>query len=739
MADRRSSEQSSRAPRATMISHVGNTGFGPEYFQSREASWLEFNYRVLEEALDPNVPLLERLKFLSIFSSNLDEFFMIRVAGVKHLISAGVEDAGADGLTPTQVMEKLSKRIHEMTVMQHRCFEQEIRPLLDAQGVRIVPIEKLDDKQREFVAQYFLKTLFPVMTPLALDPGHPFPHLANKTLCLVVSLKPLKASAIPFSTTAFIHVPSSIVARFIKLPAAAGKHEFILLEDVIRMNVNVLFNGYEVKACSAIRLTRDSDMLIEEENAADLMTMIEQGLRGRRRGSVVRLQYHSALPLPTLETLVEQLDLKEWDLYATGDFIAFADLMQLYSALDLPALKDPPFIPQPTPEFQTADHIFAAIREGDILVHHPYESFDPVVQFVRQAADDPKVLAIKMTLYRVGSSSPIAADLVRAALNGKQVAVLMELKARFDEEANIIWARRLVEAGAHVIYGLVGLKTHCKCALVVRREGSGIRRYVHLGTGNYNDKTARLYEDMGLFTCSEKFGEDCTNLFNIITGYSRPPAFHHIEIAPTGLRNKVIGLIRREVEHVKAGRVGHMILKLNNVQDPTLISELYRASQAGVKIDMILRSVCCLRPGIPGISENIRCISIVDRYLEHARAFYFHNDGKSECYLASADWMNRNLDRRIELIFPVLDPELHKHIVSFLNLQIRDNVKARLIKPDGTSERIHPAKGSPRIRSQERMAEAATELAKTGTWGSLKVETPGADAKATHPAQGAAN
>lgn len=739
MAPRHSSEQSSRTPRATMISHVGNTGFGPECFQSREASWLEFNARVLEEALDANVPLLERLKFLSIFSSNLDEFFMIRVAGVKHLISAGVEDAGADGLTPTQVMEKLSKRIHDMTLMQHRCFEQEIRPLLDAQGVRIVPVEKLDEKQREFVTQHFMKTIFPVMTPLALDPGHPFPHLANKTLCLVVSLKPLKSSAIPFSTTAFIHVPSSIVARFVKLPAAPGRHEFILLEDIIKMNINTLFNGYEVKSCCPIRLTRDSDMLIEEENAADLMTMIEQGLRGRRRGSVVRLQYHSSLPQATLETLIEQLDLKEWDLYSTGDFIAFADLMQLYSALDLPALKDPPFTPQPTPEFQTADHIFAAIREHDILVHHPYESFDPVVQFVRQAADDPKVLAIKMTLYRVGSNSPIAADLVRAALNGKQVAVLMELKARFDEEANIIWARRLVEAGAHVIYGLVGLKTHCKCALVVRREGSGIRRYVHLGTGNYNDKTARLYEDMGLFTCSEKFGEDCTNLFNIITGYSRPPAFHHIEIAPTGLRNKLITLIRREVEHVKAGRVGHMILKLNNVQDPTLISELYRASQAGVKIDMILRSVCCLRPGMPGISENIRAISIVDRYLEHARAFYFHNDGKGECYLASADWMNRNLDRRIELIFPVLEPALHKHIVSFLNLQIHDNVKARLIKPDGTSERIHPAKGQPRIRSQERMAEAATELARNGTWGSLKLETPGADAKPSLPTQGAAN
>ena len=716
----------------TIVKSLEKEGISGKDFNNRELSWLEFNARVLEEARDPNVPLLERLKFLAIFSSNLDEFFMIRVAGVKHQLSASIEEVGVDGLTPTEAMERISRRIHQLTKLQHECFHKEIGPLLEQQGIRVLSPDKLDDKQREFITEYFRKTLFPVITPLALDPGHPFPHLTNKMLCLVAQLKPLKSSAIPFSNTAFIHVPSTVVNRFIKLPSGQGKHEFILLEDVVRLNIDLLFNGYEVKSCSAIRLTRDSDVLIDEDNAADLMTTIEQGLRGRRRGSVVRLQHNSQLPEAVLDTLIDQLDLKDFDLYPTDDFIAFSDLFQLYSALDLPALKDSPFLAQPVPAFQSADHVFAAIREGDILVHHPYETFDPVIQFVRQAADDPKVLAIKMTLYRVGNSSPIANDLVRAALNGKQVAVLMELKARFDEEANIIWARRLVDAGAHVIYGLVGLKTHCKAALVVRREGANIRRYVHLGTGNYNDRTARLYADFGLFTADEKFGEDITNLFNILTGYSRPPQFHHIEIAPTGLRNKLVALIRREVEHKKAGRTAHMILKLNSLQDPMLIAELYAASRAGVKIDLIIRGICCLKPGVPGLSDNIRAISILDRFLEHARLIYFHNDGKAEYYLASADWMQRNLDRRIELLFPVVDKRLHEHLASFLELQLHDNAKSRLLKPDCTNTRLQPAKGAPRVRVQERLLEAALSLAQSGQWGNLKPDAPSAtDSKLT--------
>lgn len=707
-----------------------------EHFISRELSWLEFNARVLEEARDPQVPLLDRLKFLSIFSSNLDEFFMIRVAGVKHQISAGVEEGGADGLTPLQVMEGMSQRVHELSAVQHRCFCDEIRPQLEQHGVRLLAPEALDERQRQFLDDYFHKMLFPVLTPVAVDPAHPFPHLANKTLCFAAQLEPLQPSSLPASHTGFIHVPSSVAPRFIRLPSGPDKYDFILLEDLVRINIQSIFNGYEVKSCVPFRLTRDSDMLIDEDTAADLMTTIEEGLRSRRRGSAVRLQYHSSLPDAILDLLMDELELQDYDLYPADDVVAFSDLFELYNSVDLPALKDPPFTPQPVPGFHEAENVFAAIRQREFLVHHPYESFEPVMQFVRQAAEDPKVLAIKMTLYRVGSDSPIATDLVRAAQNGKQVAVLMELQARFDEEANIRWARRLVEAGAHVIYGLVGFKTHCKCALVVRREGADIRRYVHLGTGNYNDRTARLYTDHGLFTCDEKFGEDVTNLFNIITGYSRPPAFHHLIVAPTDMRNKLVSLIRREAAHVKAGRPGHMLIKLNNLQDPMLIGELYHASRAGVKIDLIIRSVCCLRTGLPGISDNIRCSSIVDRFLEHTRVCYFLNGGEPEYYLSSADWMQRNLDRRIELMFPVLDKRLHPQLWDFLQLQLADNVKARVLKPDGA--RVPSAKTQPRVRSQERLLAAAQALGRTGQWGSLKVEAPPAEAKAAPPPEKAA-
>ena len=713
-----------------MIRTLEKEGIKHEHFNNRELSWLEFNARVLEEAQDPQVPLLERLKFLSIFSLNLDEFYMIRVAGVKHQISAGVEDTSSDGMTPTQIIQAISKRCHELTAIQHRTFTLELVPELAKNGINILSHKQLDPAQREYLHGYFRTTLFPLLTPLALDPSHPFPHLSNKMLCLVVQLKPLtdaraKHHGIPYSNMAFIHVPSTIVARFIKLPSAPGKHDFMLLEDVISMHIHEMFAGYEIGGCSAIRLTRDSDVLIDEDTAADLLKMIEEGVRGRRKGSVVRMQYHGSLPPHALEMLVNELDITPLDLYDTDDFIAFSDLMQLYGALELPELKDTPFTPQPSPEFPAtsgSDAFFAHIRERDILVHHPYENFDPVIKFVRQAADDPKVLAIKMTLYRVGIGSPIAQILEHAAMNGKQVAVLMELKARFDEEANIFWSRRLVEAGAHVIYGLVGLKTHCKCAMIVRKEGSEIRRYVHLGTGNYNDRTARLYCDFGLFTSDEKIGEDITNLFNIITGYARPPAFHHIAIAPTGLRGKLMELIQREIAHAKAGKPARMIIKLNNVQDPLLIAELYRASKAGVKIDMIVRAIFCLKPGVPGLSDNIRAIRIVDRFLEHSRVLYFLNAGTPEYYLASADWMQRNLDSRIELLTPILDKTLHPELENFLQLQLSDNVKARLIQPDGTNAKIPHPKSAPLLRVQEALlAEAAQLASNNGTWGTSKL------------------
>ncbi len=721
-------------PRQTLIKALEREGIHNTHFNNRELSWLEFNSRVLEEARDPSVPLLERLKFLAIFSSNLDEFFMIRVAGVKHQISANVEDAGADGLTPHQVMEGISRRCHELTAQQHKCFTDEIVPELEKHGIRIMTPATLTVTQKEFLRNYFRNTIFPLLTPLALDPSHPFPYLSNKMLCLVVQLKPApegRKSGIPFSNMAFIHVPSTVVSRFIKLPSLPGRQEFILLDDAISAYIHEMFIGYEIMGCSSIRITRDSDVLIDEDNAADLLKMIEDGVRSRRKGAALRLQYHASMPKSALEVLVDELDLDDDDLYPTPDFIAFADLFQFYSALDLPELKDPAFVPQPCLEFKGTDHVFADIRENDILVHHPYETFDPVIQFMRQAADDPKVLAIKMTLYRTGTNSPIAKILEHAALNGKQVAVLMELKARFDEEANIFWSRRLTEAGAHVIYGLVGLKTHCKSALVVRREGNIMRRYVHLGTGNYNDRTARLYGDLGLFTCDEKMGEDVTNLFNIITGYTRPPAFNYVEIAPTGLRTRLLQLIRREIEHAKAGRPAHMVLKLNNVQDPALIAELYSASRAGVKIDMIIRAVCCIKPGVQGLSENIRAIRIVDRYLEHARVLYFLNDGTPEYYLASADWMQRNLDSRIELLFPILDKRLHPELANFLQLQLMDNVKARLILPDATSGRVPSPPGAPRIRSQEVLSAAANCLAANGgSWGNLKIDAAPKEAPA---------
>jgi len=703
-------------------------GIMSTHFNNRELSWLEFNARVLEEARDPSVPLLERIKFLSIFSSNLDEFFMIRVAGVKHQISAGVESAGADGLTTHQVMESISKRCHELTAQQHKCFTDELVPELDKHGIRIKSTASLEPAQRDFLRNYFRNTLYPLLTPLALDPSHPFPYLSNKMLCLVVQLKPLpdgKASSIPYSNTAFIHVPSTVVSRFIKLPSTNGCYDFMLLEEVISSHIHEMFVGYEVTGCSAIRITRDSDVLIDEDNAADLLKSIEEGVRSRRKGAALRLQYHASLPASALEVLMDAMDLDEDDLYPTQDFIAFADLFQMYTAVDMPELKDPTVTPQPCTEFKGTDHVFADIRENDILVHHPYESFDSVVNFMRQAADDPKVLAMKMTLYRTGTNSPIAQILEHAALNGKQVAVLMELKARFDEEANIFWSRRLTAAGAHVIYGLVGLKTHCKSALVVRREGSIIRRYVHLGTGNYNDRTARLYCDFGLFTCNEKIGEDVTNLFNIITGYARPPMFNHVEIAPSGMRNRLIALIHREVELAKAGKYAHMVIKINNIQDPTLIGELYQASRAGVKIDLIIRAVCCIKPGVPGLSENIRAIRLVDRFLEHARVLYFHNDGNSEIYLASADWMQRNLDSRIELLFPILDKRLHAELTNFLQLQLTDNVKARLVQPDGTNVRIPVNPETPRVRAQEALALAAANLvANNGSWGNLQIDPP---------------
>jgi len=670
---------------------------------NRELSWLEFNRRVLEEAEDPSVPLLERVKFLAIVSSNLDEFFMVRVAEIKRRLLAGDDADGPDGMTVTETMRAVTARARQLTDEQHRCFLDQLEPLLAAEGIRLLAPKDLDVAQERFLAEYFHRTLLPVVTPLAIDSGHPFPHLANRTLCLVVSLRSSAPSPLPATQLSVVHIPAQILPRFVALPAAAGQYAFILLEDVIRVNLPRLYHGYEIESSHAIRVTRDTDLQLVAARSDDLLTSIEQSLRERRMGSAVRLQYDTHLPSAVLATLVDELELTDDDLYEAQGFIAFADLFQLYAAVDLPRLKDKSLQPQPVPRLDAAPDVWSVIRAGDVLVHHPYQTFDAVTRFVQEAADDPRVLAIKMTLYRVSPTSPIAQALTRAAERGKEVAVLVELQARFDEEANIRWARALERVGAHVVYGLMGYKTHCKACLVVREEADGIRRYCHLATGNYNVRTAGIYSDLGLFTCRESFGEDLTELFNLLTGYTRPTRFNHLVLAPTGLREALLARIGREAAQARAGRPARIIAKMNSLVDRGLIDALYEASAAGVEIDLIIRGICCLRPGVSGLSDRIRVISIIDRYLEHARVFVFENDGAPEYLLSSADWMPRNLDRRLEITFPVLDPALQSQIREILEIQLADSVKARVLGPDGRSRRRATSKDP--LRSQERLYE----------------------------------
>jgi polyphosphate kinase len=676
--------------------------FPPDAFVNRELSWLEFNRRVLEEAQDPTVPLLERVKFLAIFSSNLDEFFMVRVAELKRRIRAGDTGAGPDGLSPTEALAAVAEKVHRLVDAQHRCFLEELGPILASEGIRLVRPKEVTAEQERFLEDYFRRTLMPILTPLAIDPGHPFPHLANRALCLVVSVKPVTASVLPHATLTVVHIPGQVVPRFVALPGPAGQHAFMLLEDVIRLQLPTLYTGYEIVSCHAIRITRDAEIPLERKTAVDLLTSVEAGVRERRMGDAVRLQYDADLPSPLLAMLVDELELGPDDLYAGTGFTAFSDLFQLYAAVDLPRLKDQPLPPRPVPAFEGSLDIWSAIRDGDVLAHHPYHSFDAVTRFVSDAAVDPRVLAIKMTLYRVSPTSPIALALTRAAENGKEVAVLVELQARFDEEANIRWARALEEVGAHVVYGLPGYKTHCKACLVVRQEPDGIRRYCHLATGNYNVRTGGIYGDFSLFTCRESIGEDVTELFNMLTGYTRPRRFRHLLMAPTGMRDAFQQRIRREAEHARRGEPARIVAKMNSLVDRTLIEELYAASQVGVRVDLIVRGICCLRPGIPGLSDRIRVISIVDRYLEHARVFYFHNGGHSEYWLASADWMPRNLDHRVEIAFPVLDPRLQSAIREVLEVQLTDTAKAREIQIDGRSTRVRAAE-TPAVRSQERL------------------------------------
>jgi polyphosphate kinase len=676
----------------------------PNLYINRELSWLEFNRRVLQEAKDESVPLLERVKFLAIFSSNLDEFFMVRVARLKRMVFDADQSVDPDGLTPATTLTAISARMHELADEQHSCFLNTIMPQLSAEGIHLVRPEEMNGEQERFLEDVFHRTLYPIVTPLAIDPGHPFPYLANRSLCLVVSLRPTVASRLPHTDLSILHIPTQVAPRFISLPGREGQHAFMLLEDVLRHYLPRLYHGFEIVSCQAIRVTRDADFLISRRRDESLMMTIEKGVRDRRMGDAVRLQYDPDLPREIVAKLVDELELTSEDLYSGRGFTAFTDLFQLYAAVNMPKLKDRPQTAVPVPGFERAADMWSAIRGGDVLTFHPYQSFDAVTRFVDEAALDPKVLAIKMTLYRVSPTSPIAQSLRRAAEAGKEVSVLVELQARFDEEANITWARALEEVGAHVVYGMVGYKTHCKVCLVVRQEADGIRRYCHLATGNYNVRTAGIYSDLGLFTCRESFAQDLTELFNLLTGYTRPQKFNHLLLAPIGLREHFITHIRKEADIARGGRPARIIAKVNSLIDPAIIEELYLASQAGVQIDLIVRGMCSLRPGVAGVSERIRVLSIIDRYLEHARVFYFLNGGEANYWLASADWMERNFDNRIEIAFPILDPQHQARLKEILEIQLCDTVKGWQMQSDGSFHRA-PSGASTECRSQERLYE----------------------------------
>jgi polyphosphate kinase len=677
-------------------------------FINRELSWLSFNERVLEEGLDPAVPALERLKFLAITSSNLDEFFMIRVAGLKQQLSGHVEESGADAMSPGEQLSAISQRGHEMVNRAYRALLGDVLPNLDRAGVRLLATSQLSPDADHFVADYFARDVFPVLTPIALDPGHPFPHLRNKSLNLAVRFQP----SAPGARLRYGVVPvPSVLPRLVEVPDQ-GRRSYVLLEDVIGRYVAQLFPGMPIEGCWAFRVTRNWDLTIDEEEAEDLLVTIEREVRRRDRGSAVRLEISAQAEQHLSDYLVRALKLGASDVYRIDGPLNIPDLLPLLGRIEQKDLHDEPFTPVIPPAIGDGERdFFRLIRERDVLLHHPYESFDPVVSFIEAAADDPSVLAIKMTLYRTGKDSPVVRALQRAAENGKQVTALVELKARMDEEANILWARALEQSGVHVVYGLIGYKTHCKVALIVRREAGGLKRYVHLGTGNYNPVSAKIYSDLSLFTAKDDFGADATSIFNLLTGYSKPTQWRKFKVAPLGLKASVIEMIDREAETAQKTGKGRIIAKMNSLADREVIQALYRASQAGVQVDLIVRGICCLRPGVPGVSERIRVISIVDRYLEHTRIWFFEAGGKKEVWLSSADWMPRNFIRRVETAFPIEDPALKERILDeILALQLADNAKARILLPDGRYERILPGSyGTPLLplRSQERFMALA--------------------------------
>ncbi|MCW6038244.1 polyphosphate kinase 1 [Spirulina subsalsa FACHB-351] len=698
----------------------------PQYYFNRELSWLEFNYRVLHEALDPRTLLLDRLKFLAIFNANLDEFFMVRVAGLKQQVEADVHKLTPDGRTPSQQLEEISDRLRPMVEQQDQIFEHTLRPQLASEGAYLVNYVDLHQEQRKYLQQFFEAHIFPVLTPLAVDPSHPFPHISNLSLNLAVLVQDPDTKEELFAR---IKVPQ-VLPRFVKLPndlQDSGEKAIVWtgvpLEQVIAHNLETLFPGMNVQECYPFRVTRNADIALEEDEADDLLLAIEQELRKRRMGgSAVRLEIQASMPDNVRQTLMRGLDLDEMDVYEVEGLLGLQDLMNLLK-LPLPHLLEPAWTPVVPPRIQRmfdsaeasrklerddGEDIFQLLSQGDLLVHHPYHSFASSVQeFITQAACDPHVLAIKMTLYRTSGDSPIVKALIQAAENGKQVVALVELKARFDEENNIQWARTLEQAGVHVVYGLVGLKTHTKIVLVVRQEGNAIKRYVHIGTGNYNPKTARLYTDLGLLSCRDELGADLTDLFNFLTGYSRQKSYRKLLVSPVNLRDRLMTLIDREIKNAQGGGTGRIVAKMNSLVDPKMIARLYAASQAGVKIDLIVRGICCLRPQLSGVSDKINVISIVGTFLEHSRIFYFYNQGQDEVYIGSADWMPRNLDRRVEAVTPIEDPEIVKDIQEILGVMLADNRQAWELQEDGHYQQRQPESPTQARSAQKMLMEMA--------------------------------
>jgi polyphosphate kinase len=698
----------------------------PKYYINRELGMLEFQRRVLEEAMDERNPLLERVKFLSILGSNLDEFFMVRVGGLVMQRDAGIYSTTKDGLTPNQQLIEIRKIANKLMVESREYWHNTITPLLDKNGIHILSYSQLTERQREFVNGYFEEVVYPTLTPLAFDPGHPFPHISNLSLNLAISIEDEEQE----EHFARVKVPSSL-PQLVPIKRSSGgyrrdgstprHHYFIWLSHLVKENIQFLFPGMKILEVHPFHVTRNADFEIQELEAADLLEVMEESVRNRRFGKVIRLIVDNNMPMHVQDLLAQNLDLDKRDIYALDSPMNMHSLIDLYS-IDLPQLRYRPFI-QSFPdrlrqkEVFDGNAIFSTIRVHDIFLHHPYDSFIPVVDFLRAAARDPNVLTIKMTLYRVGKNSPIVKTLLEARRDyGKQVAVLVELKARFDEESNISWARMLEQEGVHVTYGLVGLKTHCKIALVVRKEGENIRRYMHLGTGNYHHVTANLYEDMGLFTADSDIGADASDLFNYLTGYSAKKEYRKLLIAPINLRQRFEQMIDREIAIHKKKKNGHLIFKMNSIVDPVIIKKLYQASQVGVKVDLITRGICSLKPGIKGLSENIRVISILGRFLEHSRVYYFHNDGEEEIFLGSADLMPRNLNQRVEILFPVEDKVLVRQIrKNILELYLSDNVKARNMKSDGTYTHLKPHSARNAKNAQQIFIERANRKNQTSS------------------------